>query len=113
MTNVRFWISLVPALGIAGSGVVYVINLWRDSAERKRRHFFELMEFIDGPGTIATKVAAIYQLRNFPEHKDFIIRFCETQRDNVLAANSKVGAVAVESLIAEFDATRDFLKAGN
>ena len=108
--DVQFWIALSPIAVIAGSAVAYVIKLFQDAAERRRKHFFELMQFIDGPGTIATKVAAIYQLRNFPKHRDFIIRFCETQRDNVSAASAKVGAAAVESVVAELDATRDFFK---
>ena len=62
------------------------------------------MQFIYSTHPIATKVAAIYELRRFPEHKDFIIRFCETQRSNV-------SGLAAQALIGEFDATRDFFKA--
>lgn len=109
MPDSQFWIALIPLATIAGSAVAYIVKLYQEAAERRRKHFFELMQYIDGSGTIATKVAAIYELRSFPEHRDFIIRFCETQRGNISPARSTAGP-AVEALIAEFDATRDFFK---
>lgn len=87
-------------LALAGSSVAYVVKLYQDAAERRRNHFFELMGFIDSDRPIATKVAAIYELRQFPEHKDFIVRFCTTQRSNVTGPGS-------QPLIDEMDATRN------
>lgn len=49
-----------------------------------RDQFFELMAFIDSKDRpIATKVAAVYRLRDFPEDKEFIARFCQSQRENI------------------------------
>jgi uncharacterized protein YjbI with pentapeptide repeats len=41
------------------------------------------MVYIDQRGTIASKLAAIYQLRDFPEHSEFIVRFCRANLENV------------------------------
>ncbi|PWE36996.1 hypothetical protein DD563_14215 [Pelagicola sp. LXJ1103] len=74
----------LPLIAIAGSAVAYVIKIYRESATIRREQFFELMKLLDDKGTIAAKVAAVYHLRQFPEHKDFIVRFCEIQKDNIL-----------------------------
>ncbi|HLZ74021.1 hypothetical protein [Phenylobacterium sp.] len=58
------------------------------------------MQFIDSDRPSATKMAAIYELRRYPEHRDFIVRFCTTQSANV----SGVGA---QILIDEMAQTRD------
>jgi hypothetical protein len=106
-STVPIWVTLVgfaaPLLALAGSAVAYVVKLYRDAAEKKRRHFFELMEFIDSPRPIATKMAAVYELRPFPEHKDFIVRFCQLQRNNIAGNGAPI-------LIAELDSTREFLE---
>jgi len=48
------------------------VKLYLDRAERRRKDFFKLMDLIGGQGSIANKVAAVYELRRFPEHKEFI-----------------------------------------
>ena len=78
--DIQYLASWIPLVTIAGSAVVYVVKLYQDSAERRRNQFFELMQFIDSDRPIATKVAAAYELRRFPEHKDFIMRFCQNLR---------------------------------
>jgi hypothetical protein len=93
----------VPLLTLAGSAVAYVVKLYQDAAERRRNQFFELMQFIDSERPIATKVAAIYELRRFPEHKEFIIRFCETQKDFVTGGSAP-------TLILEMEQTRKFMQ---
>src|SRR5690606_18556677 len=105
---VPLWITLLgfaaPLIALAGSAVGYVVKLYQDAAARRRDHFFELMNFIDSKeGTIATKVAAVYRLRDFPKDKDFIIRFCQAQQDNIQGA-------AAQSLRDEMDATARFFQ---
>src|SRR3546814_15962551 len=56
------------------------------------------MTYIDGSGPIAAKLAAVYALRDFKEHREFIRRFCTTQHSQV------VGGTA-ESLIKELNLT--------
>jgi hypothetical protein len=107
MDQIPIWVSLIGAavslLTIAGSAVAYVVKLYLDRGQRRRQEFFELMNLIDSPAPIAQKVAAVYRLREFHKDRDFIIRFCETQRNNITG----LGADALRS---EMDATREFLK---
>jgi hypothetical protein len=79
-TVVPIWVTLVgfaaPLIALAGSAVGYVVKLYQDAANKRRSRFFELMEYIDDKNRpIATKVAAVYELREFPKHKEFVIRF--------------------------------------
>lgn len=107
MNSVPLWITILgfaaPLLALAGSSVAYVVKLYQDAAEKKRSQFFELMQFIDSGRPIATKMAAVYELRRFPEHRDFVVRFCESQRSNV----DGVGAALLQ---AEMDATANVLR---
>ncbi|NVP55587.1 hypothetical protein [Mycoplana rhizolycopersici] len=80
----------------------YVVKLYQDAAARRRDQFFELMAFIDSRDRpIATKIAAVYRLRDFPKDKDFIVRFCESQRENIQGD-------AARFLRDEMDATAQF-----
>src|SRR3546814_17276258 len=56
------------------------------------------MTYIDGSGPIAAKLAAVYALRDFKEHREFIRRFCTTQQSQVVGGNA-------ESLIKELNLT--------
>lgn len=97
---------IVPLLTIAGSSVAFVYKTYRDARQDRRKQFFELMDLIDNKGTIAAKTAAVYQLRFYPEHKDFIIRFCDAQGENITGPES-----ATRILSAEMRATRHFFAA--
>ena len=107
MNTVPPWVTLLgfaaPLIALAGSAVAYVVKLYQDAAQRRRDHFFELMKFIDSKEPIAAKVAAIYALRDFPEHQDFIIRFCKTQKNNIVGPGSP-------GLAAEMDATLKYFE---
>ena len=94
-------VTLVPLMTLAASAFVYVVNLWIARQDKQRDRFFDLMKLIDGQGSIATKVAAVYELRRFPNHKDFIIRFCDTQSQNV-------GGAGATTLVAEMGMTKDY-----
>jgi hypothetical protein len=104
--SLQWWLTLfgiiVPLVTLAGSAVAYVVTLFQDASSKRRERFFELMHYLDGPSTIASKMAAVYQLREFPEHGDFIVRFCEAQQTNVTGA-------AAPLLVQEFEATRAFM----
>lgn len=104
MNQVPLWVTLIgfaaPLLGIAGSAIAYVIKLYMDAGARRRAQFFELMQFIDSNNhPIATKCAAVYQLRDYKEHAGFVVRFCENQRNNIQGSAAAI-------LIAELDETR-------
>jgi hypothetical protein len=101
--NLSEAVTLVPLIALAGSSIAYVVKLFLDRADKRRDRFFDLMKLIDGKESIALKVAAIYELRQFPEHKDFIVHFCETQSKNVAGVDS-----GAKSLIAEMNRTKDY-----
>lgn len=92
MNTVPLWVTIggfaVPLLGLAGSAVAFVVKLFRDAKEAREQRFFALMQLIDGQGTIASKVAAVYALRKFTEHRDFIRRFCESQTENIAGSDT-------------------------
>jgi hypothetical protein len=104
MTEAPNWVSAaifaVPLVGLAGSAIAFVVKLFQDATERRHRRFFELMTHIDGSGPIAAKLAAIYALRDFGEHAEFVERFCKSQRDKVVGGNS-------EAIVAELDKTAE------
>ena len=83
--------------------MAFVIKSFSDGAARKREQFFELMQFIDSDKPIATKMAAVYQLRSFPKHREFIVRFCDSQADKI------VGSTA-SALAAEMRATAEAMR---
>ncbi|MDB5476695.1 MAG: hypothetical protein JWP49_2206 [Phenylobacterium sp.] len=103
MSSALQWVTLLGVVGplatLAGSALAYVIKSYRDRADSRRRQFFELMQFIDGSGPLATKMAAIYQLREYKEHRAFIVRFCVQARTAIAGSTAQV-------LIAELDETR-------
>ncbi|WP_292041099.1 MULTISPECIES: hypothetical protein [unclassified Brevundimonas] len=102
-----FWIATAgiaaPLIALAGSAVAFVIKVYNDGERLKRDQFFELMQFIDGDRPIATKLAAVYQLRSYPEHREFIVRFCDRRDELVIG-------VTGESLRAEMQATADAMR---
>lgn len=106
-TGLPLWLAAAgfaaPLIALAGSAVAFVVKAFGDSARLKRDQFFELMQFIDSDKPIATKLAAVYQLRSYPEHRDFIVRFCDGQADRI------VGATA-ETLATEMRATADAMR---
>lgn len=107
MNSVPLWVTLLgfaaPLMTLAGSAVAYVVKLYLEAGERRRDHFFELMRMIDTSGTIAAKVTAVYQLRSFPEHRDFIVRFCTLQQSNITGGGAG-------PLKAEMQATAEFFR---
>jgi hypothetical protein len=107
MNSVPLWVTLlgfaVPLMTLAGSAVAYVVKLYLESAERRRNRFFELMQIIDSDSRIAKKVAAVYELRRFPEHRDFILRFCTNQKTNITGVGAHI-------LVAEMEATQAFFE---
>lgn len=79
---------MVAVMTIAGSALAFVIKYYSEAKLRKRDQFFQLMELVDGFGPIAQKLTAICQLRFYPEHKDFIVRFCAEQQNNIAGDGS-------------------------
>lgn len=78
---------VLPLITLAGSAVAYIVKLFLDLADRRRRHFLELVGLLDQPGTLAGKLAAVYQLSRYRRHKDFLIRFFDN-RDTIISGTS-------------------------
>ena len=108
LNSVPLWVTLLgfaaPLITLAGSAVAFVVKLYLDANERRRNQFFDLMDKIDSQSSIAKKIAAVYELRQFPEHRDFIIRFCKTQRSNITGTGAA-------TLVMEMEATQTFFEA--
>jgi hypothetical protein len=95
ITDIPGWAALLgvatPLVALAGSAVAYVLQLYRDAAEKKRTAFFDLMAIIDDKERpIASKMAAVYELRHFKAHKDFIVRFCKVQQTNISGPSANI-----------------------
>jgi hypothetical protein len=93
-------ITAIPLFTIAGTALAYVVRLYLEARDRQHQRFFELLKYLDGDAPLATKMGAVYQLREFKEHGEFVERFCRTVRNEVTGA-------AAQSLIDELDRTAD------
>lgn len=82
---------IIPLLTIAGSGVAFLVKYFADARAKRNARFFELMAHIDNPDRpLAAKLAAVYQLRAFPEHKEFIVRFYDGVSENIDGPSAEV-----------------------
>jgi hypothetical protein len=92
------WAGVVlPLMTLAGSAVGYIFLAQQKNAEEKFNRFFDLMEKIGAQDySIAAKMAAISELRKFPEHKEVVIRLCQ---------DAQVGGPQAFLLEREFDLT--------
>ncbi len=78
---------ILPVITLSGSAVAYIVKLFLDLADRRRTHFLQLVGLLDQQGTLAGKLAAVYQLSQYRRHKDFLIRFFEN-RDTIVDGTS-------------------------
>ena len=76
------WISwagvVIPLAALAWAAVFYTLSHRRDVQQKEFERFFRVMDHLgqDG-GSIASKIAAAYELRKYPEYKEVIVRLCE------------------------------------
>ena len=92
------WAGVVlPLATLAWAAVYFVLN-WRGELKHKRyQKFFELMELVGKQdSSIAGKMAAVYEMRKYPEYSDVIIRLC---------IDAQIHGHAKELLEREFDLT--------
>ena len=93
----------VSLAALAWSAVVYVRVKRDDLARAQYQKFFEVMEHLGKEGgSIASKMAAAYELRKFPEYTDVILR---------LSAKADYHGAAAKMLKDEVDLTSEFLRA--
>jgi len=75
------WIAwggiVLPFAALAWSAVFYVKTKRREILHQEYERFFEVMDHLGtAGGSIASKMAAAYELRKFPEYRDVIVRLC-------------------------------------
>ena len=97
---------IIPLAVVAWSAWQYVMIQRREERRLRFEQFFSLMDRIGGAhGSIASKVAAAYELRKYPEYRELLIRFCRTAAMKVVGDNAKM-------LSDELTHTADFFEAG-
>jgi hypothetical protein len=73
------WAGIViPLASLAWAAGFYVLTRRREVHFQEFERLFKVMDHLgQGGGSIASKMAAAYELRKYPEYKDVIIRLCE------------------------------------
>ena len=103
MDIVEIIIKYLPLWALAGSAVFYVWNCFKEFENNRRQQFFDLTKILDDQNLpLASKMVAIYHLRFYNKHADFISRFCTS------CQRSMSGPSASE-LIAELELTKSYV----
>jgi hypothetical protein len=99
------WAGVVlPLMTIAWSAWSYSQTRKRETQHREYERFFEVMDHLGQQGgSIASKMAAAYELRKYPEYKEVIIRMCETVQTSGHDSSAKM-------LKSELEATAKHLR---
>ncbi|MEH6756698.1 MAG: hypothetical protein V7676_04215 [Parasphingorhabdus sp.] len=80
-TNWQEWIAwaglVIPLIGMAWAAIFYTLTKRREVHFQEFQRLFEIMDHLGrSGGSIASKMAAAYELRKYPQYKDVIIRMC-------------------------------------
>lgn len=97
------WAAIVlPLFALAWSAWQYVDLKKREEASESFNRLFRIMDMIGGRDTsLASKIAAVYELRRYPTYRDLIVRFCRDAAPKVVGENAKMLTREME-LTAEF-----------
>jgi hypothetical protein len=76
------WIAYLglalPFCVLAWSAAAYVVALRSRNVHERYERFFQITEHLGMEGnSTASKMAAAYELRKYPEYRELIIRLCE------------------------------------
>lgn len=94
---------VLPLLAMAWSAVTYSQAKRREAKHMEYKRFFEIMDHRgQRGGSIASKMAAAFELRKYPEYTPVIVNICE---------KAKIDGTAASMLQDEMLATADYLKA--
>ncbi|WP_336971584.1 hypothetical protein [Sphingobium aromaticiconvertens] len=98
------WAGIVlPLAALAWSAVFYTLARRREVQHQEYQRFFQIMDHLGLSGaSIASKMAAAYELRKYPEYTDVIVNICE---------KAQIEGVAADMLKEEMLATAQYLKA--
>jgi hypothetical protein len=93
---------VVPLAALAWAAVFYTISHRREVSHQEYKRFFEVTNHLgDHGGSIASKMAAAFELRRYPQYKSVTINICE---------RTEVKGPSAQMLIDELQATADFLR---
>lgn len=100
------WIAwggvVVPLLALAWSAVAYSLAKRHEVRHQQYQRFFQIMDHLGQPGgSIASKMAAVYELRKYPEYAEVIINICE---------KAEIEGPASAMLRDEMAATADYMR---
>jgi len=104
--SVSDWLALlgivIPLTIASISAAIYVRNQTIESRHREYKKFFEITDSLSNfDGSLVSKVAAVYELRNYKKYKDIIIRIFE---------NVPVNGDSAELLRREMQLTSEYLQ---
>ncbi|WP_167074507.1 hypothetical protein [Sphingomonas vulcanisoli] len=71
---------VVPLASLAWAAVMYVRTKRAEVDAQRFEQFFKVMELFGSNSSIASKMAAAFELRKYPQYKEVIIRLCEKAR---------------------------------
>lgn len=91
LTTWQDWIAwagiVLPLAALAWAAILYVLTRRRETQHQEFERFFKVMDHLgQSSGSIASKMAAAYELRKYPEYRDVIIRLCEQAEFEGVAA---------------------------
>ena len=98
------WLGVViPFVALAWAAISHVNTQRREQEFREYEKFFIIMKELGSKdSTVPGNLAAVYELRKFPEYKDVIIRLCE---------DAPLQGTEAKLLAREMLMTSEFLKA--
>ncbi|WBH16873.1 hypothetical protein [Sphingomonas radiodurans] len=89
LVSVGDWLTwagvVLPLSALAWSAWQYVAIRKREEARHRFERFFKLLDLIgsDDQVSLHSKVGAIYELRNYSEYSEVIVRVCGDSKDRV------------------------------
>jgi hypothetical protein len=100
------WAAIVlPLFVLAWSAYQYVAIQRREEGRERFNRLFRIMDMIGGQETsLASKIAAVYELRRYPDYRELIVRFCRDAAPRVIGENGFM-------LKREMELTADFFEA--
>jgi len=97
------WLGLVvPLVALAWAALQHVYNQKRDQSFREYERFFKVMKELGSKdSTTPGNMAAVYELRKFPQYQEVIVRLCD---------DAKLTGGAADLLYREMKLTADHLR---
>jgi hypothetical protein len=107
LSTVAEWIAwagiVIPLAALAWSAVFYTVARRREVQYLEYQRFFQIMDHLgQHGGSVASKMAAAFELRKYPEYASVIINVC--QKVDVEGSSAAM-------LREELNATKEFMEA--